>query len=372
MQTDAPPPYYNARDNSSFLPPPGGPATRPVSFDEASLLATVVTLLATRVREPAQFFTLRDIIERATTMTGRSVDASVFARPVFKLMQRFVAIGAVVDVTPSDLLDTGLLGRRYRQGIEYTNEEWANQQPAADALGLPYVAHRFGAIAVRVHAPREDGDPGIGSGIVLSHGLIVTNRHVVEYARGAADVHISLGDSPEVVCDAFIMHPNKSIDLAVIAAPGFCTHPVPWIRAPLPGEDVVALAYPLVPQVYATRPQLVFTGTVATMQPVDTHWGQHVAIINAVMPPGASGGPVFGSDGRLVGLVVNMLEGQMLEQGYKVLSTLHAFIPGDMLLAELPALHPQFAFLNRFGGEDEVRAVIDAHPDQWWIRQAQA
>lgn len=86
-----------------------------------------------------------------------------------------------------------------------------------------------------------------------------------------------------------------------------------------------------------------------------------------MLPPGASGGPLFGRDGRLVGLIVDMLEGQTLEDGRILTSTLHAFMPGQMLVQKLPEIHPQFTFLNRFATEAELKAVINGHEDKWWI-----
>jgi S1-C subfamily serine protease len=357
---------HNHRSSRLFHAPTDGRASRPLNFDEVRCLAGVVTHLCINTRKTNQFFQLQDVLHSALQMASNAAGPAPFVRPAYELMQRFVSLGAVVDITPHDVLNTDLLVRRYRSGVEYTLDEWATQQLAADAIGLPYVAQQYAPLVVRVLAPRSEGDPGMATGLVLGSGLIVTNRHVIENAQSPEEIAVSWGNSPEVPCIAFKGHDDTAIDLAVLAVPGFEAHPFPWLRDPAPAEEVVALAYPLVPQVIDPRPQLVFTGTVATSESVTTFWGTEQSIINAVMPPGASGGPIFGKDGRLVGLVVRTLDGQTLEDGAVLASTLHAFIPSGILLRELPKLHPQFTFLNRFATTEESAAVIAAHEDKWW------
>ena len=243
--------------------------------------------------------------------------------------------------------------------------EFATSHLAASGLGLPFVATWYSPISVRVHARRPDGDDGIASGAVLSRGLVVTNRHVAEQSL-LTDIRVSWGNSEEVCALAFKLHPDPEMDLAVIQVPGFESYPHPWVRSPRIGEDVTVLAYPYVPHVYDKRHLLSFTGTVATPYHLKPRSGHSQAIINAVMPPGASGGPIFGGDGRLVGLVVESLEGQTLENGITLVTTFHSFIPGDVLLAELPKLHPSFEFTNQFASEEEHDTALARFRDPWW------
>jgi hypothetical protein len=49
-----------------------------------------------------------------------------------------------------------------------------------------------------------------------------------------------------------------------------------------------------------------------------------------------------------------------------LVTTFHSFIPGDVLIAELPKLHPAFQFLNRFASEEEFAAALMSFHDGWY------
>jgi S1-C subfamily serine protease len=340
------------------------PVLRSITPDEAAIVAIVATTFANNSRIRQSPFSFRDVLFGAVPRDTQD-ECVPFARPIFELMQKFVALGAIIDVTPQALFNDGILARHYIGGIELDTSEFATLHLAALAMGLPFVATRYSPISVRVHARRPDGEDGIASGVVLSRGLVVTNRHVVQHSS-LTDIRVSWGDSEEIDVSAVKLHPDPAMDLAVIQVPGFESQPYPWVREPRMGEDVTVLAYPYVPHVYDRRHLLTFTGTVATPYHLRTRCGHPQTIINAVMPPGASGGPIFGGDGRLVGLVVESLEGQTLENGMTLVTTFHSFIPGDVLIAELPKLHPAFQFLNRFASEEEFAAALMSFHDGWY------
>jgi len=340
------------------------PVLRSIAPEEAALVATLVTGMASNSRGRKQPFSFRDVLEFCI---DRDTEAErvAFARPVFELIQKFVTLGAIIDVTPPVHYDGGILSRQYIGGVQLSNLEFSSSHLAASSLGLPFVASWYSPISVRVHARRPDGDDGIASGAVLSRGLVVTNRHVVDQSS-LADIRVSWGDSDEVPAIAFKLHPDPTMDLAVIQVPDFESFPISWVRAPRMGEEVTVLAYPYVPHIYDKRHLLSFTGTVANPYHLRTWSGHSQSIINAVMPPGASGGPVFASDG-LLGVVVESLEGQTLENGMTLVTTFHSFIPGDVLLAELPKIHPSFEFKNQFATVEEHDAALARFPDQWWV-----
>lgn len=344
----------------------GTPVLRPLTFDEATLVASSISSVAGLGHRDPHPFNIWDILAdlnrilNIPTMMG-------YIRPVYEFVQRAVSIGILVELplTTTEALGN-LLDRRYRAGIAQTHEEWVSKEMAAAILGLPYVAHKYREKVVRVHSVNSNGDPGIGSGIVLSPGLVVTNRHVIEYVQNAEQISISWKDSILVPAQAFKVHPNPSIDLAVIAVDDFARGEGCWIRDPRAAEEIVVLAYPYIPQV-EKRPLLSFTGTVASGEYVSTYWGNEQTIICSVMGPGASGGPVFGRDGRLVGLVVEMLHGKNITDSGEILhSIFHAIIPSGVLLRELKTLHPRFKFINKFGHPQEAEDAIAAWEDKWW------
>lgn len=356
--------HHNHRPTPAFLERTIAPVLRSITPDEAAIVALTATILANNSRIRKTPFSFLDVLSGAVSQDTEA-ECEPFARPVFELMQKFVTLGAIIDVTPHAFYSHGILARQYIGGVQLDTSEFATLHLAALALGLPFVATRYSPVSVRVHARRRDGEDGIASGVVLSRGLVVTNRHVVENSS-LTHIRVSWGNSEEIAVSAFKTHPDPAIDLAVIEVPGFESHPHPWVRTPQISEDVTVLAYPYVPHVYDQRHLLTFTGTVATPYHLKTRYGHPQAIINAVMPPGASGGPIFGGDGRLVGLVVESLEGQTLENGMTLVTTFHSFIPGDVLITELPKLHPAFEFINRFASEAELAAALAKFQDPWY------
>lgn len=361
---------HNHRSVYTFPEQTTSAVLRSITPDEAAIVSVITMMMANNSLIRKSPFTFKDVLNMAVSRDTEA-ECEAFTRPVFELMQKLVALGAVIDVTPHELRYEGILSRQYIGGAQSARSEFATSHLAAMSLGIPFVATWYAPLSVRVHARRPDGGDGIASGVVLHRGLIVTNRHVVEHSS-PDDVRVSWGDSDEIPALAFLPHPDPETDLAVIQVPGFESHPNTWVRAPRMGEDVAVLAYPYVPHIYDKRHLLSFTGTVATPYHLKTRSGHPQSIINAVMPPGASGGPIFGHDGLLVGLVVESLEGQTLENGTTLITTFHSFIPGDVLLAELPKMHPSFEFTNRFATVEEHDAALARFPNPWWVASAGA
>jgi hypothetical protein len=160
----------------------------------------------------------------------------------------------------------------------------------------------------------------------------------------AEKLSVSWGDSSLI--EAVEVISSSRLDLAVLRVPGFEPQPYAWMRQPRPSEPVVILAYPEIPQV-ASRPLLRFNGWVATEDTITTYFGDQQIIVSAVMGPGASGGPIFGADGCLVGLVVRTLEGKKLDDiGNMLQSTFHAALPGNLMLDEVRCLDQRLEMLN--------------------------
>lgn len=340
-----------------------GLAFRSLTFDEATFVSMAVNHVARRTGNAPRPISLGEFLD-TVGMLADLPDPSRYVRPVYEFVQRIVATGALAELAlPLEHSLGDLSSRLYRIGIAKTIQEHIATDLAASVLGIPYVAHRYGDIAVRIHSYDVNGTPnGIGSGVVLGQGLVVTNRHVVE---NGVRITVSWQNSSEVEIKAKKIHPNDRIDLAVIAVESFVYYPHVWIRDPQPAEDVVIIAHPNVPQV-ETRPTLSFTGTVASTNYVTTYYGVDQTIISSVMGPGASGGPVFGRDGQLVGIVVQLLEGLYMD-GRLQPSIFHAIVPGEILLRELPKLHPIFRFKNKFATSEEGARAVEEWSDKWWI-----
>jgi hypothetical protein len=324
------------------------PALRTFTYDEAVFVGSFIEVLAQRNSDPPRQFTVRDLLGTL----GECLDLprpDNYLRPALDFLQRLVNAGILTE-TPSRAGTHSL--RSFQGGVRSSLLEWALGLGVA-AFGTQLIAHIYGDVTVRVHVRNRDVE-NVASGVVLYPNAIVTNAHVLR----EGDVSVSWGDRPAVPAERHVVHTDPNIDLAVIFAPGFEANPVSFLRAPRAPEEVIVLAYPLVPQVTA-RPLLRFIGNIASDEPLNTYFGEQQMIVCAVMGPGASGGPIFSSDGHLVGLVVQKLEGTyMTETGRTSETVFHAAIPGDLLLRELPTMDPAFRRLNQFGPGEEAGEIL--------------
>lgn len=147
-----------------------------------------------------------------------------------------------------------------------------------------------------------------GSGFVVSRdGMILTNKHVV---RGCDALRVR-GDSGTAV-RARVVAVDSSDDLALLQAQG-APWPVATFRAgpqPRPGDDVVAVGYPLngllADQVNVT------VGTINAL--AGMYNDQHQVQMSAPVQPGSSGGPLFDASGNVVGIVVTKLNAKVVAE----------------------------------------------------------
>jgi S1-C subfamily serine protease len=146
---------------------------------------------------------------------------------------------------------------------------------------------------------KTSGQSGTGF-VISSSGHVVTNNHVIAGCVG--DIHGSLnGESPVTLR---VVSRDETNDLALLQAPGSFKE-VATIRnkAIHPGDTVVAIGYPF--HGLLTSDFTVTTGIVSSLSGVfnDTRYLQ----ISAAVQPGNSGGPLFDTNGQIVGMVAAKL-----------------------------------------------------------------
>ena len=145
-----------------------------------------------------------------------------------------------------------------------------------------------------------DGQPymvsGLGTGFVIeSDGLIVTNAHVVD---GAETVKVTLEDGRKF--DATVIGTDPSTDLALVRIAGVSDLPTVSFGdsdALQVGEDVVAIGNPFGLGNSVTSGIISALGRDIQSGPYD-NFIQTDAAINK----GNSGGPLFSTDGKVVGI----------------------------------------------------------------------
>lgn len=143
---------------------------------------------------------------------------------------------------------------------------------------------------------RFPGDrEGSGTGIIFHEdGWIVTNAHVVE---SASAIRVRAPDRGELAAQLFGVSPCD--DLAVIKVPGagFKKAVFGDSNNLNPGEDVIAIGYPL------GRPDISVTRGVVSRLHETLDQLQDLIQTDASVNPGNSGGPLLNMKGEVVGII---------------------------------------------------------------------
>lgn len=170
-----------------------------------------------------------------------------------------------------------------------------------------------------------------GTGTVIAPDTIVTTAHNIAHH----DVWITMADGSRVKGN--VLAATDEFDLAVIQAELAGVEPLSWAAQPnaratwpFVGQEVLAIAAP------GGTPRTTL-GRVATSDGrLHTRTGSPVADIiehTAALVRGASGGPILDSDGRVLGLNVNRLEGglyQAIAVGPDVISLIEGLGRGEV------------------------------------------
>lgn len=186
------------------------------------------------------------------------------------------------------------------------------------------VVDRVGPAVVSLAVRRWRGE-GAGSGFLIApDGLVLTNSHVV---HGAARVQVRLRDGREL--SARVIGADPATDLAVARVPATSLPHVALDAdtSAVPGQLAIAIGNPL------GFDSTVSAGVVSAIGRALWNEGhaiddlvQHTAPLN----PGSSGGPLLGSDARVLGVntaVISRSQGI----GFAIPATTASWVAGQLL-----------------------------------------
>lgn len=197
----------------------------------------------------------------------------------------------------------------------------------------------LGRSVLRVEAEGEGGRLQLASGVVVGKERVITNCHVT---RDAAAITVVQGGTRWTVQEQAV---DTERDLCVLLVPGLSVAPVALGRAASlrEGQELAALGYTGGPALQISG------GSVVALH----RWGGSLVIqCSNGFTSGASGGGLFDSDGRLVGILTFRLPGGR---------THYYAVPSEWLLDTLE-LRLRFASVRPHGGLGFWQRPTDAQP----------
>ena len=182
------------------------------------------------------------------------------------------------------------------------------QQAADEAESLADMVARLSPSVVGI-ATRQNGQQGIGSGVIVSaDGYILTNHHV---AAEGAEVTLIFADGTKELASA--VWSSQALDLAIVKAregsyPAAAMGSVEDVRV---GEQVVAIGTPLALQFQHTVTGGIVSALNRTLQVPSgrsTAFMEQLIQTDVAINPGNSGGPLLNQRGEVIGIVTVRVE----------------------------------------------------------------
>ena len=182
------------------------------------------------------------------------------------------------------------------------------QQATGEAESLADMVARLSPSVVGI-ATRQNGQQGIGSGVIVSaDGYILTNHHV---AAEGAEVTLIFADGTKELASA--VWSSQALDLAIVKAkgdsyPAAAMGSVEDVRV---GEQVVAIGTPLALQFQHTVTGGIVSALNRTLQVPSgrsTAFMEQLIQTDVAINPGNSGGPLLNQRGEGIGIVTVRVE----------------------------------------------------------------
>ena len=197
-------------------------------------------------------------------------------------------------------------GESYYSSYELTSIQKKGKLWLSAVLGLRHLAAAYEGMIVRLAGELlETEDQAVGTGLVCAPGWIVTCGH--NLSRMSVKSVSSIDGTAHEVLETKV---HDRVDIGFVRI-GIDTVPLADLAFsdPVLFGEVVLMGFPRVPM---TRPSagsydLVYQRGEVVNQSIVSLSGERLFLYSAVARPGNSGGPIIGSDGRVVGIVTEHL-----------------------------------------------------------------
>lgn len=199
--------------------------------------------------------------------------------------------------------------------------------PPSESQQIAEVVKKVRPSVVRIRTRTAEGS-GVGTGIVIADGLIVTNEHVIE---GDNNPTITLADGKEI--KGQVLGFDKKVDLAVVKVDQTGLTIATWgdSDALQVGERLVAIGYALGASAFTTGEPTVTSGIFSGKREFE---GQNYVQTDTPVNSGNSGGPLINLKGEIIGVNVLVIgrSAQTQAQG------LNLAIPSNIAKGLVPSL----------------------------------
>ncbi len=224
------------------------------------------------------------------------------------------------------------------ENIYQTNSLLASDRELLDVYSttITGVVRNSAQAVVHIHVIKQTKNPGTGkivkmpgsgSGFVISSdGYIVTNNHVVE---NALSIKTAFVDGTEL--NAHLIGTDVSTDIAILKVYNIDLKPLQFADSDLlePGQIAIAIGNPM--GLHHSVTAGVVSATGRSLRANNGRLIDDVIQTDAALNPGNSGGPLFNSDGKVIGVNTAVIASA---QGlcFAVSSNLASYVSGSLIM----------------------------------------
>jgi len=168
----------------------------------------------------------------------------------------------------------------------------------ADALGSDFLYYLAAPGIVQITGKAKENDEACaGTGLIFQPRYILTCAHVINDSTLDKNQTTIRGTQYKIVKE--LSHPDLDVGLLKVDR-DLPTVPGLAFLDPVIGKKIYALGFPKIP--LSKEAQLIMQSGEITCEQVTTLWDENVFLFSAIIRPGNSGGPIFTSDGYVVGI----------------------------------------------------------------------
>ena len=243
----------------------------------------------------------------------------------------------------------GLWGAGTRASLlKYAKSIGINDGAGVDEIGSTYKSLLSISKSQKIKKSQSTGS----AFAINKDGILLTNHHVID---GCTAINI-ISNGREI--SVTVLESDKELDLAVLKA-GLETTPLFISSKPLfLMQDIFVAGYPFGEKLSSSLK--VTRGIVSSMTGIGSN--KNLFQIDAAIQPGNSGGPIYSTDGQVVGVVVSKLNDLVMLEQYNALPENTGFgvkITSALTLLDFAGI-PRNTYIRETLLDEDLATTVDA------------